>query len=1460
MSSCSNAQTTKVGHLGHHNACSSVRNLSECHEGPSRHDEAEDEDEDEDVDFNPFLKETLSPEASSSLSSEVEGLDGDAVDSGIVGVSSSKVASDLQKCERFGEQVVMQTTVSSEGICEKEFQKVVERSPMKRTSTLLSQPGSETIQEKDNCLRNGTDVNDVMEGELVNTTDSQKPVIDLDIEDAICTRTRARYSLASFSLDELETFLQETDDEDDLQNVDDEEEYRRFLAAVLQGGDEEHGHSTQGNEIADDDEDNDADFEIELEEALESDIDENTRDKTERKYEKGGRRPETRQNRRQKTNVRCKRKLSTQIDRPLRPLLPVLPNVPVSSFSTRDRKMADVALSCPSFPVQNGYTNGFTQQQIGQLHCLIHEHVQLLIQVFSLCVRDSSRQHIASQVKKMILEMLHKRNEVLAWKTVSYPATCFCPPYLCSSVPYDVPKLLPVQCSLESSPSNTTDEVCSQNNQTAASQNVHLSKGRFERASNGQAGTFPNLEGLFWVPYISGPIVTILDVAPLSLVEKFMNDVDAAFQDSRRRHVETSCDSHFEKEALFSLPVFPLVAQANSEVLSRTSTAAINIALSSPSQQPRKKTLAATIVESTKKQSVALVPKDIAKLSQRFLTLFNPALFPHKPPSAAVSNRVLFTDSEDELLALGMMEYNTDWKAIQQRFLPCKSKHQIFVRQKNRCSSKAPDNPIKAVRRMKTSPLTAEEVACIQEGLKVYKYDWMSVCQFIVPHRDPSLLPRQWRMAHGTQKSYKLDAEKREKRRLYELNKRKCKSAAATTWQNKEDSQFENSGGDNNNADGCIDNAGKTYVHEAFLADWTPGDSGGYPCSDIARNPQSVTLSQEAAREQLPNYSHGKAPQPQAGTIHEFPSMYNHPPLHFAGVKHSGASTTEANSSVFNMMLNTSKSQFYCRPYRARRSNGTHLVKLAPDLPPVNLPSSVRVVSQSSFRGSLHGAPASLSAAGGGTFAAEKDNLMSQIPHAGRLGIPNLTKTRENMSNGPSDCHTSLHTEESRIVEDKCVEDERSNDSDLQMHPLLFQATDGGRLPYYPLNCSTSNSSSFSFFPGNQPQLNLSLLHNPYQENHVGCFSRLGKFKESPSLSHSIDFHPLLQRTDYLHSDSISSGGKYMQLQYPLDGVETEPLVNTDPLATHRLIEKANELDLEIHLSSTCRKEGSWGGGTMTHNSVKSTTNAPDSGFTVRTQNSIRSSCQHTENSSSRSSKSSLAGHSSVVPGNNIDGYVDDMGDQSHPEIVMEQEELSDSDEENEENVEFECEEMTDSEGDEGSGCEEITEMQNEEGPSLAMEKLTSADCDHNNCEPRTKFHSQGNLRSPGKNFPSLDLGLTSQGNGDTSRSSWLSLDSGTPHSLADVKKGHESTEIRENIATKSLSSSRPGRSCKKRNPKEDMEHKQTIDGKQQAVSLASLRIPILRKSRKRARGTDPSLNIELNVQKTNCDGEDKVS
>lgn len=536
MSSCPNEQSTQVGFLSNQNALPTTTNLSECHESTIKPHEEEEEDEDEDVDFNPFLKETLSPEASSSLSSEIEGLDVDAVDSvrnaiGTVGINSSKLSCEVQNCagdsEHGEEEVVMQTAVSSEGTCEKEFQKTLSRNLKKRVSSLLSPTLSETVQEKGNYSSNGIGVSDVMAGELGNSIDSQKPMIALDDEDAICKRTRARYSLASFTLDELETFLQETDDEDDLQNVDDEEEYRKFLAAVLHGGDDS-GQSTQENEIADDDEDNDADFEIELEEALESDVDENRRDKSEEDFDIGGRRPETRQNSRKKTSTKCKKKLLAQTKRPLRPLLPVLPNGPIPSFSIQDRRawIPETMSSFLSSPVEDGYINGFTPHQIGQLHCLIHEHVQLLIQVFSLCVFDSSRLHVVSQVQKLISEMLHKRNEVLAWKSISYPSICFGTPYLCSSVPDDVPKFFPTQYTPESSSRHAAHEVCSTNNQIAALENISPPKGKCECNFNSQAGSFKKVEGSFWVPCISGPVLTILDVAPLSLVGNYMDDVE----------------------------------------------------------------------------------------------------------------------------------------------------------------------------------------------------------------------------------------------------------------------------------------------------------------------------------------------------------------------------------------------------------------------------------------------------------------------------------------------------------------------------------------------------------------------------------------------------------------------------------------------------------------------------------------------------------------------------------------------------------------------------------------------------------------------------------------------------------------------------------------------------------------------------------------------------------------------
>ncbi|KAJ0014525.1 hypothetical protein Pint_21845 [Pistacia integerrima] len=1091
-----NQQLTEVGCVSEHDT---PPDASKSPMNPE--DEDEEEDEEEDVDFNPFLKRIPSPEASSSLSSEIVG--------------------DSDHAE---EEITMQAKVSSKGPCEKTERRMdVLRKTKKRKSLLISQSEAEAVGEKENgSISSGIEVYEGMVGDLGNTTDSLKPMMDLDDEDAIY-------------------------DDDDLQNVDDEEEYRKFLAAVLK------------------------DFEIELEEMLESDYDE---------------------------------------------------VVPFPSVNGKTL-IPGTAPTCISSTAEDTLINGFTPHQIAELHCLMHEHVQLLIQ------------------------MLHKHDEVIAFRSEPYPDIYFRPPYSCSSVPDTVLQFGPEQSAFDSS------------SQT--------------------------LKGYFWVPSVSCPVLSVLDVAPLKLAGKYMDEVYTAIQEYRKHCVEFSSDTCFERETLFPFP-FTSFVQANAEVSKEKTPSSTNIVPSSPSEQPTKKSLAAALVESTKKQSVALVPREISKLVQRFFPLFNPSLFPHKPPSMAIANRVLFTDAEDELLALGMMEYNSNWKAIQQRFLPCKTKHQIFVRQKNRCSSKAPENPIKDVQRFKTSPLTAKEIECIQEGLKVFKLDWVSVWKFLVPHRDPALLRRQWRIALGTQRCYKQDAAKKEKRRLYELRKR-CRTADLANW-HLGDKEGENAGGGNNSGDDYIEYADEGYVHQAFLADWRPGGPNsrfsGRSCLNIRDK-------------LLPN---GSGQQP------------NHP-------------------------LRINKSQVCLPPYRARRRNKAHLVKLAPDLPPVNLPPSVRIISQSAFKSVQCGSSANVSVTGSGVGCSEQKSTASLISHLVRLGTPHLIKTGRDESNSVKENVRNMHLEESHVVED-----ERVAESDLQMHPLLFQAPEDGRLPYYPLNLHCENANG----------------------------------------------------------DSV-----------------------TAPSTASKSNEKANDLDLEIHLSSSSTKKRALGSTDMTaQNLMRSANNAINSGQGTETQHTNNVHYCYGENYG----KDVLSGHLSDLPSTR---NIDDIGDHSNPGIVMEQEELSDSDEEIEEHVEFECEEMTDSEGEEGSGYEQIPEMQEKEVCGILEENARDQDSNDQRHESRSPSFAQGSVLVPRNASPFLKLGLITMGK-DTTSSSWLSLNSCAPGHPARTK--HKNTEgtISEAPSAKDIASP-ANRSFKKTTPttKKVAEQKDATDVAQQ-LSLS----PTVRKPRKR--------------------------
>ncbi|XP_076915371.1 uncharacterized protein LOC143574695 [Bidens hawaiensis] len=521
---------------------------------------------------------------------------------------------------------------------------------------------------------------------------------------------------------------------------------------------------------------------------------------------------------------------------------------------------------------------------------------------------------------------------------------------------------------------------------------------------------------------------------------------------------------------------------------------------------------------------------------------------------------------------------------------------QIFVRQKNCACSRAPENPIKAVRRMKTSPLTPQEKALIEEGLKIYKLDWTAVWQYMVPHRDPSILPRQYRTAIGDQKSYKGDEHTKAKRRLYESQKRMSKlggsrlqaTAAGQNiqhWPNTDEANPlpsfpTNCGTDSNNGDDGGNNEDEAYVHEAFLADWRPVLSG--------ENPQVELFTQN----QLTNF---------------------HP------------QNLSNNGSSHRYPVNFLRPEVSIRPYRARKANCSRVVKLAPDLPPVNLPPTVRIMSQSAFS----------------KFQGESSKVVQNVV----ISQPRFGQDDERNNAG------------------------EKGDSDLQLHPLLFEGHDDASLPYYPLTGSTSSSGSFDFFPNNP--LNLNLFRYPNQgKQTVNFFDNNLKSSELSSPFTGVDFHPLLQRSD--------------------DG-------NTNPTAVNVVVPRSpNELDLDIRLSSSSRNENGASGREPggSHGLAEDNRNDPDLG-----------------------------------PGS-VGGR--------HDEIVMEQEELSDSEDDDvAESVEFECEEMTDTEGDTGSDSDHVENAQDDSLPKV-MVHGDDSDQDEPRCqeaatsnEPTSLFGLRLNSKLP---------------------------------------------------------------------------------------------------------------------------------
>lgn len=485
-----------------------------------------------------------------------------------------------------------------------------------------------------------------------------------------------------------------------------------------------------------------------------------------------------------------------------------------------------------------------------------------------------------------------------------------------------------------------------------------------------------------------------------------------------------------------------------------------------------------------------------------------------------------------------------------------------------------------------------------------------------------------------------------------------------------------------------MDDSDDAYVHQAFLADWRPDTSlATCPESSHAKNREVNPISDAMAQEASQNYnSHqiqnsvcGKA-GPRIGDRDAFPFVSNLPHLQISSdlrsSLHGVPSAIRPRNPAFNMT--TSITKCYYRPYRGRKVNSSHLVKLAPGLPPVTLPPTVRVVSQTAFKG-YQCRTSKIYPSGGGVASHRKD-YSAPISSAEKCGSvhPVMSARLTAKDNGTGSQIEGPGTSGGRY----CAE--KSPGSDLEMHPLLFQATDS--VPYYPLKFNSGTSSSFGFFPGAQPQLNLSLFHRHHQQNHDDVANKSSKSKGCTSKSSGFDFHPLLQKSNDL------------QLQTSFDTIQNEsPIASCMPaIDTSNINGKSRELDLDIHLSHASGKEKSVESRRSESNDplgcAKNVINCGTAAIHLQTV--VQCSQEGEKSLAVSSSQLVSCAHPQLLvsPNDNIRCDINDRGDNSHPEIVMEQEELSDSEEDMEEHVEFECEEMTDSEGENSFGYEQTIE------------------------------------------------------------------------------------------------------------------------------------------------------------------------
>ncbi|KAL4853586.1 Ankyrin repeat [Chlorella vulgaris] len=387
----------------------------------------------------------------------------------------------------------------------------------------------------------------------------------------------------------------------------------------------------------------------------------------------------------------------------------------------------------------------FQPKQYRQLYHLIHQHAQLLMQVYLMaaCSKDPAHLQVAQQAQRMAQDLhLFAQKQSAARQAQGI-------------APYN-PDALGFSDRLPPLPEGQPDEGGDVQRRRGRQSRLQRELEDRRRLDASQAA---------WRPWSNSGVFSVADVAPL----RWMNHVTAGvplqaqlqLQDQPQSLQQRACggaasspqqEQHPPNSQQQQQPGSGLTAGPHTGLGQLPAGGRADGASNEDDDEDVRAAMRAK--RSKKKLHVPLMhnplwsklPPAAATVVADVQPLLEPMLLP-KAPDHIAGEQLLFTPAEDELLALGLRRFAYDWPRIRSELLPTKTVTQLKNRRKNRCAGNAPDNCIKDAVRAITGELQADEIALLEKALHYYGRQpkrWEIICRDHLPHRQPNVLATLW--------------------------------------------------------------------------------------------------------------------------------------------------------------------------------------------------------------------------------------------------------------------------------------------------------------------------------------------------------------------------------------------------------------------------------------------------------------------------------------------------------------------------------------------------------------------------------------------------------------------------------------------------------------------------------------------------------------------------------------------